>query len=103
MGFLKGSVSFTKYQIQGEFPADYREDYPIQIQRHAFRELDETSPDERSIGWVSIYDLLDNQLAGQEYFLDHYIILSFRIDNRKVPAQALNFFQEGGSRGKSGV
>lgn len=92
MAFLKGSVSFTRYQTKGELSADYREEYPIQIVRHAFRELDETSPDERSLGWVSIYDLLDNQFAGQQYFLDHYIILSLRIDNRKIPAPALKIF-----------
>ena len=89
MGFLKGSVSFTRYRVKGELPGDYREVYPESILRNAFRELDETSPDERSAGWVSIYDFMDNRFAGQDFFLDHYIVLSLRIDTRKVPAQAL--------------
>lgn len=92
MGFLKGTVSFTRYEVEGELPEDYRNSYPEQITRWAFRELDETSQDERSLGWVNIFDFLDNKLSGQEYFMDQYVTLALRIDTRKVPARALKNF-----------
>ena len=92
MGFLKGTLSFTRYKTEGEVPQDYRSAFPENITRWAFRELDETSPDERSIGWVNVFNFLDNKLVGQEYFLDHYIALTLRIDSRKVPAKALKHF-----------
>ena len=92
MGFLKGTVSFTRYAVEGELTTDYRKTYPEQITRWAFRELDETSPDERSLGWVNIFNFLDNKLIGQEYFLDQYLALALRIDNRTVPSKALKNF-----------
>jgi DNA recombination-dependent growth factor C len=92
MGFLKGTVSFTRYEVEGELPQDYRKSYPEQITRWAFRELDETSQEERATGWVNIFNFLDNKLIGQEYFLDHYVALALRIDTRKVPGRALKNF-----------
>jgi DNA recombination-dependent growth factor C len=92
VGFLKGTVSFTRYIVEGESPKDYRKTYPDKISRWAFRELDETSPDERSLGWVNIFNFLDRKIIGQEYFLDNYIALTLRIDSRKVPAKALKNF-----------
>ncbi len=88
MGFLKGSVSFTRYMAEGDLPKDHRQVYPGQIAKWSFCELDNTTQDERSLGWVNVYNSLDNKLAGQEYFLDHYIILTRRLDNRTVPAKA---------------
>lgn len=92
MGLLKGAVSFTRYIVEGESPKDYRKTYPDKISRWLFRELDETSPDERTFGWVNIFNFLDSKIVGQEYFLDNYIALTLRIDNRKVPAKALKSF-----------
>ncbi len=89
MGLLTGSASITRYRVSGSPPSDYRKDYPLQISRYSFRELNEASIDEKSFGWVNIMDLLDNQFIGEEFFKDHYITLSLRMDVRKVPANAL--------------
>lgn len=78
--------------VEGESPEDYRKSYPDKISRWVFRELEETSPDERSLGWVNIFNFLDSKIVGQEYFLDNYIALTLRIDSRKVPSKALKHF-----------
>jgi recombination associated protein RdgC len=59
------------------------------IARHSFRNLDEKSNDERSVGWVNVMDMFDNRFARLEFLKEPYITMSFRIDERKIPSTAL--------------
>ncbi len=92
MGLLSSSVSISRFYIKGEMPSDYKEQYPLQIRRHSFRELDEDSAEERSAGWVNLMDMLDNKFIGEEFFKENFITMSLRIDVRKVPQKALKYY-----------
>ena len=59
------------------------------IARYSFRNLDEKSIDERSVGWVNVMDMFDSRFAGLEFLKEPYITMSLRIDERKIPATAL--------------
>jgi DNA recombination-dependent growth factor C len=89
MGLLHGSCAFTRFIVSDALPQDYREEFPIKISRFAFRGLDEISQEERSVGWVNIMDMFDSRFPENEFFKDPYIALSWRVDVRRVPAQAL--------------
>ena len=89
MGLISGSGSFTRYIADGALPENFMEDLSEQICRHAFRNLDEKSIDERSVGWVNVMDMFDNRFAGFEFLKEPYITMSFRVDERKIPATAL--------------
>ena len=89
MGLISGSGSFTRYIADGALPENFMEDLSEQIGRHAFRNLDEKSIDERSVGWVNVMDMFDNRFAGFEFLKEPYITMSFRVDERKIPATAL--------------
>ncbi|MFH1243017.1 MAG: recombination-associated protein RdgC [Pseudomonadota bacterium] len=90
MGLINASGSFTRYLVEGPIPEDYPEEFAKRIARYAFRYLDDSSQDERSVGWVSILDTLDSSFPGREYFKEPYLALSWRVDRRGVPSQALN-------------
>ncbi len=92
MGLLSSSVSISRFSIKGALPSDYLEQYPLQIRRHGFRELDENSAEDRSVGWVNLLDVLDNEFIGEEFFKENFITLSLRIDVRKVPQKALKYY-----------
>lgn len=92
MGLISGSSSFTRFVVNGKLPETYAEDFPENIERFAFRKLDESSEEERSAGWVNIMDPLDNEFLGREYFKEPYLALSYRIDVRGVPGKALRQF-----------
>jgi DNA recombination-dependent growth factor C len=62
---------------------------PGKIARYAFKNLDENSFQERSIGWVNILDILDNRFKAMEYLKEPFLAMSLRIDERKVPRTAL--------------
>lgn len=89
MGFLKGGVSFSRFVAEGQVPPNYKEDFPGRIRRFCFRELDEHSDQERSVGWVDMMDPLDAEFQGEGFFKEGYVALALRVDTRVVPAKVV--------------
>ncbi|MCK5724468.1 MAG: DNA recombination-dependent growth factor C, partial [Gammaproteobacteria bacterium] len=61
MGLISGSGSFTRYLADGALPENFMEALSEKISRHSFRNLDEKSIGERSVGWVNVMDIFDNR------------------------------------------
>jgi DNA recombination-dependent growth factor C len=89
MGLISGSGSFTRYLTDGALPENFMETLSEKITRYSFRNLDEKSIDERSVGWVNVMDMFDNRFVGFEFLKEPYITMSLRVDERKIPATAL--------------
>lgn len=89
MGLIRGAANLTRYRVEGTLPADYGEVFAAAIERFAFRPLSEQTDQERSVGWVNILDMLDTGFAGQSFFKEPYLALTWRMDVRSVPASAL--------------
>jgi len=89
MGLISGSGGLTRYWVDGEFPPNFMEELPQKIASYSFRNLEENSFEERSMGWVNIMDILDNRFMAMEFLKEPYIAMSFRIDKRNVPQTAL--------------
>ena len=86
---MRGSVTFSRFAIEGQVPGNYREEFPGRIRRYGFRDLDEHSDQERSAGWVDILDPLDAEFLGEGFFKEGYVALGLRVDIRVVPAKVL--------------
>jgi DNA recombination-dependent growth factor C len=89
MGFVSGTVNFTRYRVEGSPPEDYFERYPEKITRYAFRDIHENSLDQRAVGWVDIMDMFNNRFDGMEFFREPYLALSFRLDLKRVSPKTL--------------
>jgi len=89
MGLISGSGSLTRYLADGALPGNFMEVLSERIARYSFRNLDEKSIDERSVGWVNVMDMFDNRFVGLEFLKEPYVTMSLRIDDRKIPATAL--------------
>lgn len=89
MGLIYGSGSFTRYWVDGPVPENYLEDFPGRISRFAFRNIDPSSEQERSSGWVNIMDMFDNRFRAMEFLKEPCIAMAWRVDVRKVPSHAL--------------
>lgn len=61
------------------------------IAANAFKDIDDNF-EEYSIGWVSVMNMFDAEFAFSSYAVSDYIVLSMRIDERKVPAAVLKKF-----------
>ncbi|MBN1847488.1 MAG: recombination-associated protein RdgC [Deltaproteobacteria bacterium] len=89
MGLLRGSANFTRYFTDHTPSENDMDEVMDNITRFAFRNLDEHSDAERSTGWVNIMNMFDTDFTVKPFYMPPYIALSFRVDIRKVPPNAL--------------
>ncbi|MDA8165109.1 MAG: recombination-associated protein RdgC [Desulfobacteraceae bacterium] len=90
-GMLSNTASLVRYAVEGELPADFWEFAADRIRHHSFRDIDDTF-EERSVGWVSVMNMFDTQFAYASYAAGDYIMLSLRVDERKVAPALLKKF-----------
>lgn len=88
MGLLTNSASFVRFSVEGEPPADFWNFAAERIKKLAFRDIDDNY-EERSVGWVSCLNMFDSEFAYTSYAAGDYLVLSLRIDERKVAPAAL--------------
>lgn len=91
MGLLSGAASFTRFSVEGELPENFWDFVADQVASNSFRDIDDTL-DEYSIGWVSVADMFDSEFAYSSYAAGDYVVLTMRIDERKVSPAVLKKF-----------
>ena len=91
MGLLAGSASFTRFTVEGEVPENFWDFVAQRVAEHSFKDIDETI-DEYSVGWVSVADMFDSDFAFSSYAAGDYVVLSMRVDERKVSPAVLRKF-----------
>lgn len=91
MGLLSGSASFTRFTVEGEVPENFWDFIAERVVEHSFQDIDDTI-DEYSIGWVSVADMFDSEFAYSSYAAGDYVVLSLRMDERKVSPAVLKKF-----------
>jgi len=88
MGIFNRSVSFSRFKTTKHLDFS-REELLAKIKQNTFREIEEQSDDELSIGWVNLTDWMDNKFENASFSKGEFITLSLRVDKRKVPKQAI--------------
>ncbi len=91
MGLLSRSTSFVRYTIDGRLPENFWEFAAERISQFSFQDIDDTF-DEYSIGWVAVENMFDSTFAEASYAVGDHIVLSMRIDERKVSKTLLKKF-----------
>lgn len=91
MGLLSRTTTFVRYSLAGDLPDDFWDFAAERIAQFSFRDIDDTF-DEYSIGWVSVDNMFDSSFAHASYAVGDYIVLSMRIDERKVSNTLLQKF-----------
>jgi hypothetical protein len=88
MGFLKGTASFVRFRVEGELPHSPMDFIAERVSSFSFRDIDD-SYDEYSIGWVSVVNMFDAAFNYSSHLCGDYVVLSLRIDERKVSSAIL--------------
>lgn len=91
MGLLSRSASYVRYAVEGDLPENFWEFAAERIALHSFRDIDD-GHEERSVGWVSVLSMFDSSFAYASYAAGDHIVLSLRMDERKVAPRVLNKF-----------
>ena len=91
MGLLSRTSTFVRYSVEGQLPDNFLDFAAERIAQFAFRDIDDTF-DEYSIGWVTVDNMFDSTFAHASYAVGDQIVLSMRIDERKVSKTLLKKF-----------
>jgi DNA recombination-dependent growth factor C len=83
MGLMNGSASYVRFAVTGDLPENALDFIARRISAYSFRDIDE-STDEYSVGWVSVLNMFDAAFEYASFRNGDYIVLSLRIDERKV-------------------
>ena len=84
MGFLKGTVTFSRYRIAGSLPEGFNDFFDERIKRFAFHDTWRTA-DEKIAGWIAIENCLDTDFPYAAYAQGKYMLFSLRIDRKSIP------------------
>ena len=94
MGFVSGAAQFVRFTIEGDLPDNPLEFIGERIAAFSFRDID-NSLDEYSVGWVSVVNMFDAGFEYASYLNGDFVVLSLRVDERKVsPAVLKKFVQK---------
>lgn len=91
MGLLSASATFVRYSVEGELPANFMDFAAERIALNAYRDIDDNY-EERSVGWVSVLNMFDSSFEYASFVAGDNIVLTMRIDERKVPPKVLKKF-----------
>jgi hypothetical protein len=89
MGILNGPITFRRYQVAGDLPANFREEFCHILQAGAFAGFEPNSDAEKVMGWCTAQDPLDVDLRDFKVLRNEYIIFALRVDTRRIPSSAL--------------
>ena len=91
MGLLSRTSTFVRYSVEGQLPDNFRDFAAERIAQFSFQDIDDTF-DEYSIGWVAVDNMFDSGFAHASYAVGDQVVLSLRIDERKVSKTLLKKF-----------
>ena len=84
MGFLKGSMTFSRFTAVNRNADDSSTFFDKQIKSFAFRDFFPAEAD-KNLGWTCIEDILDTEFAYARYAFGGYRLFALRIDRRVIP------------------
>jgi len=80
MPITTGSLSCRCFRVRGKPPANYRETWPRQIQRNAYRPPQTDRGEMRSMGWINPRRILETKVDLDEVVVGERLVLAIRID-----------------------
>ena len=93
MSFLGKSSSFVRFSVEGELPDNPLEFIADRIRSFVFEDIDDNF-EEYSVGWVSVLNMFDSAFEYGSHLYGDYVVLSLRVDERKVSPSILKKFTQ---------
>ena len=93
MSFLGRSSSFVRFAVEGELPDKPLDFIADRIRSFVFEDIDDNI-EEYSVGWVSVLNMFDAAFEYGSHLYGDYVVLSLRVDERKVSPSILKKFTQ---------
>ncbi|MBX3227772.1 MAG: hypothetical protein KIT84_15555 [Labilithrix sp.] len=84
MPALKGSLTYARFFVDGELPADHRERFLKVVRLRAMRPLEPDDEELERSGWSKIGEPFVVDLGHDDVFWNEYVNLGFRTDRWKL-------------------
>ncbi len=85
MGVFNGSISVTKFFVEGDVPKQFGQSFLKNIHLRRFTELTVDGEEEEASGWSVAGNGLDLELRHEQVFLNSFIVLGLRVDKWRIP------------------
>ena len=90
MGLTKGTLSLTRYRVKEEPPETLTDEYLSErLAKNSFMDI-ESTPEERSLGWVEFSNHLSCNFNAATYRFGGILVFTLRLDTRRVSAGSLS-------------
>lgn len=89
MPALRGSLTYSRFFVDGEVPEDFREKYMRAIRLRAMKPLEADEEDLERSGWSKLAEPFELELKYDDVFYNEFIVLGFRTDRWQIPGPML--------------
>src|SRR5690554_5204945 len=86
MGFESGAMSFRRFAVMGDAPAQIEQSHLDRLSELAMQEQELGVPEEEEYGWCGGRHILDTQFSFERNVFNDSLFFALRIDTNKVPA-----------------
>jgi hypothetical protein len=90
LGALRGTLTYSRFFVVGDLPADLAGSSMKRIRASASTPLDPDEDVSERHGWCSFEDVMDTELDHDKVFFNEYLCLGLRFDRWVVPKPMLN-------------
>lgn len=90
MGARRGTLSFSRFFVQGALPKGFRNKFVEAVRLRAFTPLRPEDEADQASGWCVIEKVFDLELTHDKIYREPYLLLGFRVDRWRVPSALLN-------------
>jgi recombination associated protein RdgC len=88
MSILSGTVSITRYKVQGKINAPIIDNISDGLKSNTILEIDNQISD-KSIGWTSFDKPFQPDFDGSSFVYGNYFVFALRIDKKNIAAKVL--------------
>ena len=88
MSILSGTVSITRYKVQGKINAPIIDNISDGLKRNTILEIDNQISD-KSTGWTSFDKPFQPDFDGSSFVYGNYFVFALRIDKKNIAAKVL--------------
>jgi hypothetical protein len=89
MPALRGSLTYSRYFVDGELPPNVHDKFLKAIRLRAMRPLEPESEEAERSGWCRLGEPMETELGFEDVFYNNFINLGFRTDRWAIPGPLL--------------
>ena len=89
MPALKGSLTYSRFFVEGELPDDFRERFMKAVRLRSMKPLEPDDEELERSGWAKIGEPFVVDLSYEDVVFNEYVNLAFRTDRWVVPGPVL--------------